>query len=161
MAHRPHCARSVRHDVAPSILPSGPPSQSSILKKFLIAILSPGLHPFLSWFLPALKIFFWQVPYPPTPLPPPPPPFHTVNTVSCFQQLVTKRSLHSAECAVFLRQCAHPSRSWSLYCPCHCILSCTVQMLPQKKIKESPLFREGNARKCLFSCADASLIIKC
>ena len=28
MAHGPHCARSVRHDLGPNIFPSGPPTQS-------------------------------------------------------------------------------------------------------------------------------------
>ena len=28
MAHRPRCARSVRHDLGPNIFPSGPPTQS-------------------------------------------------------------------------------------------------------------------------------------
>ena len=28
IAHRPRCARSVRHDLGPNIFPSGPPTQS-------------------------------------------------------------------------------------------------------------------------------------
>ena len=51
----------------------------------------------------------------------------------------------SAECAIFLRKCAHSSRCWSMCCSSHCILGCAVQMLSQKEIKESSLLWKGTS----------------
>ena len=50
---------------------------------------------------------------------------------------------YSTDCAIFLCERAYSCWSWSLYCPGHRIFGCPVQMLSQKKIKESPLFWKG------------------
>ena len=57
--------------------------------------------------------------------------------------LLVTNLIYSTDCAIFLCERAYSCWSWSLYCPGHCIFGCPVQMLSQKKVKESPLFWKG------------------